>query len=501
MSKQSIDQWLTLAESDRLSVESDTHTAENGGENDGGQNADIVIVGLGPGQVDDLTLGAWRALATALGGESPTNPRTAIARTLIVRTVRHPIVDLFPGAFQSCDDLYDAHDDFRAVYGAITARVIGAAQQGPVLYAVPGHACVGEATTGLIRTAAAAAGLTVQVVGGVSFVDATFAAVGVDPMDGSQVVDAMLVARQHHPQVEVGLPLLVAQVYARWLASGLKLTLMNAYPDDHPVTVIAHAGTPEQRCMTMPLHKLDHGEIFDHMTSVYVPPLQDGGFTDLQAIVAHLRAPEGCPWDQEQTLETLRRDLLGEAVEVLEAIDLEEDGRDNSPHIAEELGDLLLLVTMMIQIATEEGRFKMAQVAEHIVHKLIRRHPHVFADEAIAGLQDIYDNWDAIKAAEKAEKGEAPAGPLDGVPPQLPALAKAHKLQSKAAKAGLLDRAALAASMPELTALLGDSPTQAKVGQVLWVLAALAHRHEIDAEDALRSYLVHQRAQLHAPAA
>ncbi|MEZ4557407.1 MAG: MazG family protein [Caldilineaceae bacterium] len=166
--------------------------------------------------------------------------------------------------------------------------------------------------------------------------------------------------------------------------------------------------------------------------------------------MAHLRAPEGCPWDQEQTLASLRQDLLGEAVEVLEAIDVEETGEDNSLHIAEELGDLLLLATMLIQIATEEGRFKMADVAQHIVHKLIRRHPHVFGDAEVESLDDIFTNWDAIKAEEKAAKGQPTDDPLAGVPPHLPALEKARKLQSKAQKAGLLDRAALAADNPTL---------------------------------------------------
>ncbi len=446
--------------------------------------ARIRIVGLGPGDLGALTLDAWRAL-------------TAASRVLL-RTRRHPGVAELERrvACESCDDLYEQHRDFADVYAAIAARVLALAQEGPLVYAVPGDPWVGEATTRLILAQAHAAGLSVDVIGGASFIPACFAAAGVDPMDGSQVVDGMLLARQHHPQVEVRLPLLIGQVYARWLASEVKLTLMNAYTDEHPVTVVTAAGTAAQRIHSLPLHELDRQEFFDHLTSVYVPPLPAGAsFTDLQEIVAHLRAPEGCPWDREQTLASLRQDLLGECVEVLEAIDAEADGEDNGDHIAEELGDLLLVPAMMVQIATEEGRFHMADVARGIVSKLIRRHPHVFGDAEVAHIDDVWRNWDAIKAEERRAKGHAEPGPLDGVPPALPALEKARKLQSKAAKAGLLDRAALARANPALARLLGSTPDEARLGELLWQLVALAHEHGLNAEDALRAYAVRFRRE------
>ena len=392
-------------------------------------DADIRIVGLGPGSLADLTLAAWQALATA--------------KRVIVRTRRHPCVEELAQSItlDSFDDLYEQYTEFSDVYAEIARRVVaGGREPGGVVYAVPGHPWVGEATTRLIAAQAEAAGLTLLVIGGVSFVEPSLAMAGVDVMDGGQVMDAMLLARQHHPQVDVGLPLLVGQLYARWLASDVKLTLMNAYPDDHLVTRLYAAGTSQQRMASVPLHDLDHDEDFDHLTSLYVPPLRGhSSFSALQEIVAHLRAPEGCPWDREQTLESLRQDLLGECVEVMEAIDAEAGGEDNSPHIAEELGDVLLVATMMVQIATEEGRFHMAEVIHDVVTKLIRRHPHVFGDTAVDDVKQVLVNWDAIKAAEKAAKGQTVGGPFDGVPVQLPALEKARKLQSKAAKAGLLD--------------------------------------------------------------
>ncbi|BAM01700.1 MazG family protein [Caldilinea aerophila] len=227
-----------------------------------------------------------------------------------------------------------------------------------------------------------------------------------------------------------------------------------------------------------------------------MPPLPPhSSFTALQELVAHLRAPEGCPWDREQTLASLRSDLLDECAELLEAIDAEAFVDDNSAAICEELGDVLLSATMMTQIATEEGRFRMADVVRGVVTKLIRRHPHVFGDVTVSGVEHVLANWDTIKAQEKTEKG-VPSDPLDGVAPALPALEKARKLQSKAAKAGLLDRAALAQANPALVALLGDAPDERKVGQILWELTALANLHGVNAEDALRSFVVMMRKRL-----
>lgn len=443
----------------------------------------IQIVGLGPGAVEELTLAAWQAVTQT--------------KALLLRTERHPCVDalraqLAPDvSVQSCDDLYELHDAFDAVYAGVVERALVLAEKyGALVYAVPGHPCVGEMTTPLLRQRAAEAGVAVEIVGGLSYIEPSFAAVGVDPMDGAQLLDAMIVARQHHPMVDVNLPLLLAQLYARWLASDCKLTLLNAYPDDHPVTLIQAAGTAQQRLSTLPLAELDRSDAFDHLTTLYVPPLPPhSSFTALQELVAHLRAPEGCPWDREQTLASLRSDLLDECAELLEAIDAKSDASDQSAAICEELGDVLLSAVMMTQIATEEGRFQMGDVVRGVVTKLIRRHPHVFGDTVVDGVDHVLVNWDAIKAQEKAEKGVQPT-PLDGVPPALPALEKAHKLQSKAAKAGLLDRDALAKADPALAALLGAAPDEASFGELLWRLVALAHMHKVDAESALRAYTV-----------
>lgn len=438
-------------------------------------SAEITIVGLGPGPLDSLTLAGWAAM------QSDTY--------LLVRTAHHPCLAAFSNRqLESCDDLYEVHPTFSEVYAAITDRLFErVTEHGRIIYAVPGNPWVGEQTTRLIIEKAKALGRSVMVIEAPSFVESSFAAVGVDLMDGSQVVDAMLLARQHHPKVEVSLPLLIAQVYARWLASDLKLTLLNAYPETHPVTLIHAAGSLTQQLEQTTLAELDHFDSFSTLTSVYLPPLTEySSVSDLQEIVAHLRAPEGCPWDREQTLDSMRHDLLSECAEVIEAIDADTPDHDNAQHIAEEIGDLIMAATLMVQIAIDEGRFRMADAMHGIVTKLIRRHPHVFGDVQVDGTRAVLANWDVIKAQEKAAKGITQSHPLDGVPAALPALEKARQLQSKANKADLLDRKAVAQQNQALRSALGEQTDEAAFGRLLWQLVALAHEHDVNAEDALR---------------
>lgn len=190
---------------------------------------------------------------------------------------------------------------------------------------------------------------------------------------------------------------------------------------------------------------------------------------------------------------TLREGLLNECHEVLEALDVEEGGVNNRESIIEELGDMFLVPTMMVQIACEEGRFQMADVMRGIVTKLIRRHPHVFSTVDVENVDEVLTNWDAIKAKEKADRGEIARDPLDGVPEALPALEKARKFQSKAVKAGLVDQELLASTVTDALAQFESAPNQTSLGELLWALTALSRRHGLNPEDALRSYVVNFR--------
>lgn len=381
----------------------------------------ITIVGLGPGAADDLSLKAWRTLENA--------------EKVYLRTERHPCVPHLPQntTYESFDALYENNEAFEDVYAKITETLLKAAKSGAVVYAVPGDPLVGESTTTRILTAAKEKNITVNIINGISFIEPMLAHLGIDALDGLQILDGLDIAAMHHPPINPEYPTLIAQVYSRSVASDIKLTLMNQYPDEFEVTLIHGAGTDGQIVETIPLYEIDRSEKINHLTSLYLPT---GGeytsFESFQEIIAHLRAPEGCPWDRKQTHESLRPYLVEEAYEVLEAID-----NGDWKALAGELGDLLLQIVLHTQIATEYGEFYMKDVLEHVNRKMIRRHPHVWGNVDVNGNPDtVVANWEEIKQQEKSENGEKQKSLLDGIPKGTPSLLIALKYQAKAAKVG-----------------------------------------------------------------
>jgi len=443
----------------------------------------IAIVGLGPGTSDLLTLEAQRRLAAA--------------DEVYLRTRRHPTVATLPRSLtvHDFDHLYQSSSTFEQVYDAIAAEVVrlGERPQG-VVYAVPGHPLVGEATTQRILALAAERAVAVEIVEGLSFIGPTLSALELDPLDGLQIADAVAVADQHHPRLSADRPALLSQFYSREVASEVKLTLMNLYPDEHPVTLVRAAGTPDMAVRTLPLYELDRQPDLDHLTSLYVPPLEaPSSYETLQDVVAHLRAPDGCPWDRKQTHESLRDGLLEETYEVLEAIDA-----GDATKLREELGDLLLQVGLQTQIAFEEGEFMPGEVIAGIVTKLWRRHPHVFGDLSVTGVDEVLHNWEVIKQQERDRRGETDAqvttSSLTGVPRSLPALARAQALGARAARFGYTGDADVPTRLAECLAWLEQEmlpcdavEREGALGRVLLALVGLAHRLEVDAESALRA--------------
>ena len=439
----------------------------------------ITIVGLGPGDPGLLTREAWDVLSAA--------------PEIYLRTARHPTVAGLPrsAAQHSFDDIYERTDDFAQVYEAIAGRVLELGRRpAGVIYAVPGNPAVGETAVGLIRARAAEAGLTVRLVAGLSFVEPALAALGVDALPQLQLADALDMATCHHPPLSPDAPALIAQLYSAGLASDVKLTLMNQYPDDHPVTLLHAVGTPEARLERLPLFEMDRSPAIAHLTALWVPPLpQTSAFESFQETIAHLRAPEGCPWDREQTHRTLRANLLEEAYEVLAALDA-----DDAEAMCEEFGDLLLQIVLNAQIAQEAGEFSMAQVIAGIQAKLIRRHPHVFGDAKVRGAEEVLQNWEKLKAAEREASGgrKADQGALGSVPGGLPALTTADTFQRRAARVGF-DwpdvggvKAKVQEEMAELEAAGGAAEREEELGDLLFAVVNLARWLEVDPEAALR---------------
>ncbi|MEX1265120.1 MAG: nucleoside triphosphate pyrophosphohydrolase [Actinomycetota bacterium] len=221
-----------------------------------------------------------------------------------------------------------------------------------------------------------------------------------------------------------------------------------------------------------------------HVPEGPVPSSQQGArLLDLVSVMARLRGPGGCPWDAEQTHRTLAHHLLEEAHELLEAIDAGDDDA-----MRDELGDVLLQVVFHAQMAADEGRWDIDDVAQGLVAKLVYRHPHVFGEVEVSGADEVLVNWEKLKAAEAGER----AAVDDDIPASLPSLARAAKVQRRAAGWGFEWRsvdsalAALREEVDELAAAVGVAEAEEEVGDVLFATVALARKLGVDAESALR---------------
>ena len=330
-----------------------------------------------------------------------------------------------------------------------------------------------------------------------SFLEPSLTALKLETIDNLQIVYANTVAQHYHPPLETGRPALVTHLQSRELAMRVKRTLLNAYPDEFAITLVQAAGTETERVWSCALVELDQQDGLAEPAMLYLPAeVAEGSFSSFQDTIAHLRSPEGCPWDREQTHQSLRPYLLEEAYEVLEALDANDPAA-----LAEELGDLLLQIVLHTQIAAEAGEFKMEDVIGHINRKLWRRHPHVFGEVVVNGVQEVTANWEAIKQAEKANKnntgpnslaGQLPSA-LDGVPKGLPALAEALVVSKKAVRVGfewpniegVLDK--LVEEAGEITEATEREHLESEIGDLLFSAVNLARWRNIDPESALRS--------------
>ncbi len=355
------------------------------------------------------------------------------AKKLYVRTIDHPVLEELAAEgvkFESFDKVYEKHDAFQPVYAEIANALIEAAAVEDIMYAVPGHPLVAEQTVQLLIAAADEGKIKLVIEGGQSFIDPIFGALKIDPIEGFQLLDGTgfsmhdINMRQH---------ILIAQVYDTFSASEVKLTLMEKYDDEYPVTVVTAAGSAQEQIVTVPLYELDQSVEVNNLTTVYVPPVKSQeealkDWTTFRQIIATLRGPNGCPWDQKQTHESLKKYLLEEAHEYLAAIDAEDDFA-----MIEELGDVLLQVFLHAQIGEDEGYFTLEDVLASISEKMIRRHPHVFGDVAVEDADDVVANWEAIKAEEK---GTSDKPLLDEEYRASSALQTAFNYQKRAAKVG-----------------------------------------------------------------
>lgn len=438
----------------------------------------ITIVGLGPGNREYWTRAAYTVLTEA--------------DEIYIRQARHLSDFELEGKLYTFDSIYQHNDNLAQTYQEIVAAVVKLGQRPTgVTYAVPGHPSLDDPTTPLIRAEAAAQNIPVTIIPGLSLTDASLRVLKLDLTNHLQIAAAQRIAPLHHPPFNPDQAALITGLASQNLAAQVKQVLLNAYTDSFSVTLVQITAAAKERIWSCPLADLDRQPVYDEMTVLYLPAdAANSSFPTFQETIAHLRAPEGCPWDREQTHQTLRPFLLEETYEVLEALD-----GGNPAALAEELGDLLLQVVLHTQIATGARDFRMGEVLGHIQRKLIRRHPHVFGDVTVSGSEDVTINWEAIKKAERAasnvENSHVPSA-LDGIPAALPALAQALTISKRAVRVGfewpniegVLDK--LIEEAHEITTATDSVNLEAEIGDLLFSAVNLARWRQIDPESALR---------------
>lgn len=435
----------------------------------------ITIVGLGPGDLD-RSAGPARDLLVGAGSR------------VIVRTLEHPAARTLASirTVDTCDDLYERHDSFDDVYEAIADRVVAAAADGDVIYAVPGSPAVAERTPGLIKSLAAEAGIPVTVMPAESFLDrfavaAGFDVLGIQVLDGHDLPDPLW----------LHLPTVVAQVDAPIILTDVKDRLLRTMPDGERVIVGRELGSTDEAVFETTLGDLDP-ELAGLRVSLYLPAVGVG----LPGVVQVMRRLRGeCPWDRRQTHHSLVRNLVEETFELVEALSaLPPDAPGGEldfgayADVEEELGDVLLQVLFHATMAREAEAFDIEDVAEQLRRKLVRRHPHVFGDVEATTAAEVLANWEKIKQQEKQRTSL-----MDDVPSGLPGMERAAKVQRRAASVGfdwdatrpVVDK--IDEELRELEAVLGDrAAAEDELGDLLFSIVNLARHLDLDPEVAIR---------------
>ncbi|EOT2914318.1 nucleoside triphosphate pyrophosphohydrolase [Clostridium perfringens] len=437
----------------------------------------LKIMGLGPGAYEALTIGALKELKNN--------------KNIYFRTEKHPTVDFLKDEgikFKSYDHAYEKYDSFDDVYKYIAEDLITKIKDDEdLIYAVPGHPLVAEKSVINLIELCKENNIQYEVLPAVSFVDAMMEALQVDPIEGVKIIDAFDMKNQI---LDKRVGTIITQVYNNFIASEVKLRLLEGYEDDTEIIFVRAAGVEGlESIRKIPLYELDWQEDIDYLTSIYIP--KDLGnkkdFQDLLDIIETLRNPGGCPWDREQTHESLKSALLEECYEVIDAIENEDEDA-----LIEELGDVLLQVVFHASIGKEDGYFDIMDVIGGISNKMINRHTHVFGNEKANTSEQVLVNWDEIKKEEKGIKTLTEE--MQNIAKSLPATTRAYKVQKKAKKVGF-DWDDVNCAMDKVKEELNEikevyncedkSIIEGEVGDLLFACINVARFLEVDGELAL----------------
>ncbi|SHD78396.1 nucleoside triphosphate pyrophosphohydrolase [Schnuerera ultunensis] len=380
----------------------------------------IYILGLGPGDIDSLTLGVVKRINS--GDRN------------FLRTENHPTVKYFKDNnidYESYDYVYEREEEFIKVYKHIVNDLINKAKTYKVInYLVPGNPMVAEKTVELLLEKEGK-GLDIELVTGVSFIEPMVELVKNDPINGLKIVDGTIF---NVNDIDINIDYIITQVYNRRVASDIKLILSEVYGDEYEIYVINRAGIKEEEKLhKIPVYQLDRIDRIDSLTSIYIPKVDKiikkiYDIADIIDTMKLLRSEKGCPWDKKQTHQSIRESVIEEAYEVVDAIDNEDiDG------LIEELGDLLFQIIFHCEIASEEGRFNLYHITTELNKKLIYRHPHVFNEKKVEKSDEVVYNWNKLKYEER---GILTYTDILKDTPKLPSLMRSYKVQERAGQVG-----------------------------------------------------------------
>ena len=434
----------------------------------------IYILGFGCGDEGDITLKTLNLLKEC--------------EVVYTRTMKHTSSSILIEHnidYIAFDDYYDTLDTFDEVYDKIAETVINSDKQ-KVGYIVPGSAVFAELA---VQKILAKATCEIKIIPSVSFIDGIFASLKYDASSSFKLIDALSLGQQKPDVYTLNI---ITQVYDRSIASDVKLELMKYYKDETEVLLVTGASSSEERIVKIPLYDIDRHEEINHLTSIVIYPQEyldvPNNFNSLVQLIKTLRGEGGCPWDAEQTNETLTKYLIEEAYEVVNAVNM-----GDYDNLCEELGDLLLHIVMHSEIADELYEFNIYDVIKNINEKMVRRHPHVFKNQNLD--EDMYKQWESIKNTEHNFK--CISEKLKDIPQILPSLIYAKKVQSKSDILSLAgENLTMCANIIEnvcsnlIKAVRDESNGLIEIyfSELLFVLLRLSIVLDIDAEEDLKAY-------------
>ncbi len=380
----------------------------------------IYILGLGPGDVNSLTLGVVDRIKS--GDKN------------FLRTEKHPSVKYFKDndiAYESYDYVYEKEEEFIDVYGHIVDDLIEKAKENKIInYLVPGNPMVAEKTVEILLQKEDE-NLEIELLTGISFIEPVIELVKKDPITGLKIMDGI---DFHIKDIDINLDCIITQVYNRRVASDIKLVLSDVYGDKYEIYLINNAGVKgKEEIYKIPIFELDRFDNIGSLTSIYIPKVDKitkkiYDVSDIIYTMDILRGEEGCPWDREQTHKSIRESVIEEAYEVADAID-----RDDVDGLVEELGDLFLQIIFHCQIGLEEGDFNFYNVTTELNKKLIYRHPHVFKEKKVEKYDEVVYNWNKLKFEDR---NISTYTDILRDTPRLPSLMRSFKVQERANKIG-----------------------------------------------------------------